>query len=35
MKAFSEVTGAFIELECMRSEVSVESMSRLEMFVVL
>ena len=34
-KAFPEVTDAFIELECMPSEVSEESMSLLERFVVL
>ena len=34
-KAFPEVTDAFIELECMPSEVSEESMALLERFVVL
>ena len=34
-RAFSEVIDAFIELECMPSEASEESISRLERFVVL
>ena len=34
-RAFPEVTDAFIELECMPSEVSEESMSQHERFAVL